>query len=216
MLSEAERYARQLTKTSLFRSVTEKQVREWLHTSDVSVEEYGAGSYLFSRTDTFNRLGIILRGSADVMRQSNDGMMHMSTLHKNDLFGAASLFSENETFVANIRCLEPVRVLIIKESEMLNLLCGNPTVLQNYLRYLNARIRFLNKRLDALSKNTVSARVLTFVSDEAKDHVYTVKSLTKLSETLCVSRATLYRALEALESSGQIRRNGKQITILEE
>ena len=216
MESETERYAHQLTKTSLFGHVPEKQIREWLNTSDVYVEEYKAKSFLFRKTDTKDHLGIILRGSADVFRSSSDGMMHMSTLRKNDLYGAASLFAKNDTYVTDIRCNESVRVLVISETELLKLLSGNQTVLQNYLRYLNERIRFLNKRLDAFSKNTVAARVLTFISAEAQNHVYSVKSFTKLSETLCISRATLYRAMEALESSGQIRRNRKQIMILEE
>ena len=51
---------------------------------------------------------------------------------------------------------------------------------------------------------------------EAKKGVYTVKNYTKLSEMLCLSRATLYRALDALESSGKIKREGKQIILLEE
>ena len=213
---KSERYARQLLKTNLFNGVPEKAIRAWLSSAEVSVEEYAVGAYLFRRSDTVYRLGILLRGSADVVRTSGDGKMHMSTLHKNDLFGAASLFGGDAEYVTDIRCNETARVLWIGEAEILRLLSENPTVLLNYLRYLNGRIRFLNKRLDALSKNTVSSRLYSYLSDEAVDRVYTVKNITKLSETLCVSRATLYRALETLESSGQIRRDGKQIIISEE
>ena len=42
-------------------------------------------------------------------------MMHMSTLSKNDLYGAASLFGGGTEFVTDIRCNERVRVLIIGE-----------------------------------------------------------------------------------------------------
>ena len=55
-----------------------------------------------------------------------------------------------------------------------------------------------------------------FFASESKEGVYYVKNYKKLSEMLCLSRATLYRALDALESSGKIKREGKQITILEE
>ena len=213
---DSERYARQLQKTSLFTGVPEKTVRAWLNSADVSVEEYTTEAYLFRKADTLDRLGILLRGSADVERMSSDGKMHMSTLKKNDLFGAASLFGGDASFVTDIRCNETVRVLWIPAAEVLQLLHENQTVLLNYLRYLNGRIRFLNRRLDALSKNTVAARLFSYLSDEAVDRVYTVKNVTKLSEMLCISRATLYRALETLEASGQIRRDGKQIMILSE
>ena len=212
---DSERYARQLSKTELFNGVAEKAIRAWLLGSTATVEEYASGAYLLKKADTVDRLGIVLRGSADVIRTSGDGKMHMSTLKRNHLFGAASLFGE-KAFVTDIQCNEPVRVLWIPETEMLRLLSENQTVLMNYLQYLNGRIRFLNRRLDALSKNTVSARVLTFLADEAVEHEYTLQNATKLSETLCISRATLYRALETLESSGQIHRFGKQIIITEE
>ena len=88
--------------------------------------------------------------------------------------------------------------------------------MKNYLSYLNGRIRFLNKRLDAFSKNTVALRIMTFLTEESVGNVYTVKSYTKLSEALCVSRATLYRALDVLENEHKIKRNGKEIQLTED
>ena len=213
---DAKRYARQLSKSILFEGVDENQIRDLLNRSAEFVEEYEAGEYLFRKNDTHDRLGIILRGSADVSRMSEDGMMYMSTLERNDLYGAASLFGGDMGYVTDIRCNEKTRVLVLGEEEMLSLLSENQTVLRNYLRYLNGRIRFLNRRLDAFSKNTVTAKLQVFFASESKEGVYCVKNYKKLSEMLCLSRATLYRALDALESSGKIKREGKQITILEE
>ena len=215
-IADAERYARQLSGTVLFNGVPEERIRAFLTESNVSIAEYLPGEYLFHKTDTNDRVGILLRGSAEVNRESSDGSMHMSTLKRNDLFGAASLCGGDKTFVTNIRCKERTRVLIIPEEEMLNLLSENRLVLRNYLCYLNGRIRFLNKRLDAFSKNTVSAKVMTYFASEANGRIYTVKSFTKLSESLCVSRATLYRALDALEEEHKIRRNGKEIELMED
>ncbi len=215
-ISDAERYARQLSATVLFRGVPEDRIRLWLIKANVSVEEYEAGEYLFRKSDTKDRIGILLRGRADVNRESSDGAMHMSTLKRNDLFGAASICGGGGSFVTNIRCRERTRVLIIPEAEMLELLSDNRAVLRNYLCYLNGRIRFLNQRLDAFSKNSVAARVMTFFAAEATGRKYTVQSFTKLSESLCVSRATLYRALDTLEEEHKIRRNGKEIELMED
>ena len=93
----------------------------------------------------------------------------MSTLKRNDLFGAASICGKDSGFVIDIRCNERSRALIIPEEEMLDLLSENRTVLKNYLSYLNGRIRFLNKRLDAFSKNTVALRIMTFLTEETVD-----------------------------------------------
>ena len=213
---DAERYTRQLASSVLFRGVDEDWIRGWLTHAHVAVSEYDSGEFLFRKSDTTDRIGILLRGTADVNRISEDGLMHMSTLKKNDLFGAASLCGGDESFVTDIRCNERARALIIPEDEMLDLLSMNKTVLRNYLSYLNGRIRFLNKRLDAFSKNSVAARIMTFFEAEAKNGIYCVRNYTKLSESLCISRATLYRALDALEEEHKIRRNGKEINLLEE
>lgn len=212
----AERYTHQLSGTVLFHGVKEDWIRAWLIRSDIFVAEYEAGEYLFCKSDVSDRLGILLRGSADVKRESSDGKMHMTTLQRNDLFGAASLFSKNEPYVTDICCNEPSRALIIPGETFLNLLSENRTVLANYLGYLNNRIRFLSKRLDAFSKNSVAGRIMTHLDAESKNGVCYVKNYTKLSESLCVSRATLYRALDVLEEEQKIRRNGKEITLLEE
>ena len=99
---------------------------------------------------------------------------------------------------------------------MLNLLSENRIVLRNYLCYLNSRIRFLNKRLDAFSKNSIASRIMTYFVSEKQNGIVRIKNYTKLSESLCVSRATLYRALDALEQEHKIQRNGKEIRLLEE
>ena len=96
-ITDAERYARQLCGTVLFKSVKEDMIRAWLLKADVSIEEYESGEYLFRKSDTTDRVGILLRGRADVNRESSDGSMHMSTLKRNDLFGAASLCGGDET-----------------------------------------------------------------------------------------------------------------------
>ncbi|MBQ1632568.1 MAG: Crp/Fnr family transcriptional regulator [Clostridia bacterium] len=215
-IADAERYAHQLNGTVLFRDVPEDRIRKWLYQSNVSIAEYDGGEYLYQKTDTTNRIGIMLRGSAEVNRKSRDGLMHMSVLKRNDLFGAASICGEDASFVTDIRARERTRVLIIPEEEMLNLLSDNRTVLKNYLSYLNGRIRFLNRRLDAFSKNTVAGRIMTLFTAESTGGVYTANSYTKLSESLCISRATLYRALDTLEKEHKIRRNGKVIELLEE
>ncbi len=213
---DVERYSRQLTDTVLFHGVPIDWIRSLLTQTDVMIREYEAGEFLLRKTDRCDHLGILLRGAADVSRVSKDGLMHMSFLRKNDLFGAASLFGGENTSVTDIRCVEKCRVLLISGDRMLDLLSENKEILCNYLRYLNGRIRFLSNRLDAFSKNTVAAKILTYLSAESSDGKCRIKNYTKLSESLCVSRATLYRALDALETEGKIKRNGKEIILLEE
>lgn len=209
----AKRYARQLTETALFQGVDVERVRAWLLEETITVSAYPSGAFLLTRDSTTHYLGVILRGSADVIRTGEDGLMHMSTLQRNDLFGAASLFGGELRYVIDVVCRTDVRVLRISEAQLLRLMRQEESVLTNFLHYLNSRIRFLNRRLDALSKNSVSAKLLAFLESEAVNGVYAAPSYTILSESLCISRATLYRALDTLITEGKVCRDGKKIII---
>lgn len=215
-IMDAKRYAKQVCQTMLFEGVEPGAVRDWLVLSGAEVVSYESGEPLFACGAKQHVLGILLRGTATVERTFSDGRMHMSELKKNDLYGAASLFGGEEGFVVNVRAKDACRVLLLSEESLLRLFREQEQVLKNYLHYLNTRIRFLNRRLDAFAKNTVSARVYSLLAMEAVDGVAAVHSLTELSDTLCISRATLYRALDTLCEEGKILRDGKKIILLEE
>lgn len=210
-----QRYMEQLTESILFQGCDPTELFNRLQENGALVKSFKTGTFLMRRGSEQHGIGILLRGSASVERRFDDGRMHMSRLRKNDLFGAATILGGQDAYVVDIRCTEPCRVLFLSEGGLLELLQEMPCVLKNYLRYLNGRIRFLNRRLDALSKNTVSAKLLCFLESETNDGTLLVRSFTELAESLCFSRATLYRALDTLCAEGKILREGKKIIILE-
>ena len=203
-------------KSALFAGLDAKTTEKMLSDPSVSTETYSQGAYLMRKDDPVHRLGILTRGQAVAERRSKDGMMHMSRLDPPDLFGAASLFNDQGVFVLDIRCVTDCEAILIPEETLMRWFGESQSVLRNYLRYLSKRIRFLNHRLDALSKNTVPAKLMShFLSVECRG-VIRVKSYTELAESLCLSRATLYRALDSLCKENKIRREGKRIYLLEE
>ncbi len=174
------------------------------------------GQYLLHRCSVEHMLGILLQGTAIVERTAKDSRMLMSRLHPGDLFGAASLFTPETDYVVDIRCLSDCRALLVPEELLFDWLHRNKTILKNYLSYLNKRIRFLNQRLDALTNPSAPMRLLSYLVDEAANGTVVVRSYTELSEILCISRPSLYRALDTLCGEGKLLREGKRIIILEE
>ncbi|MDO4853024.1 MAG: Crp/Fnr family transcriptional regulator [Clostridia bacterium] len=211
-----EKYLPQLLRSPLFCGCEKESITDWLSREKLHPISFRSGEYLMRRDSDRHMLGILLRGSAAVERKLPDGQMHMSRLIESDLFGAASIFCPQQEYVVDIRCLTDCKALFLTEEELLGWMQENPVLLKNYLCYLNSRIRFLNQRLDALSKSTVPSKLMTFFVNASKDGVYAVKSYTELANTLCLSRATLYRALDSLAGEGKILREGKKIILLEE
>lgn len=203
-------------KSKLFNGCESSDILAMLSKEGVSFVSYKAGEYIMRAQSNQHLFGILLKGNAVVERKSEDGLMHMSRLSSCDLFGAASVFSDETYYVVDIRCISDCKVISITEDQLIEWFQENASVMKNYLRYLNSRIRFLNHRLDALSKNNVSSKLMSHFITESKNGVYLVNSYTELSEMLCLSRATMYRALDSLCEEGKIARDGKKITLLEE
>ena len=197
-------------KTFLFAGIPEEKIASLLGFSGVRVEHYEKDQVIFDRADTERALGIILYGTCVVTKESENGKMPMSVLRQTDLFGAASLFHDEEAYVARVMAQESTWVLLISEEALRSMMQMDFRVTENYLRYLTARIRFLSGRLDGFLPQSVEERVLNHIKTRAEDGLYDSEwNVTQLADALRISRTTLYRAMDKLVSNGKIERHGR-------
>ena len=197
-------------KTFLFAGIPEEQIASLLGFCGVRVEHYEKDQVIFDRADTERALGIILYGTCVVTKESENGKMPMSVLRQTDLFGAASLFHDEEAYVARVMAQESTWVLLISEEALRSMMQMDFRVTENYLRYLTARIRFLSGRLDGFLPQSVEERVLNHIKTRAEDGLYESEwNVTQLADALRISRTTLYRAMDKLVSNGKIERHGR-------
>ena len=203
-------YASFAGKTFLFSGISEAEIYALLASDGVRVGHYERDQVIFDRADTAHALGIILYGSCVVTKESENGSMPMSVLRQADLFGAASLFHEEEAYVARVMAQESTWVLLISEVALRSMMQRDFRVTENYLRYLTARIRFLSGRLDEFLPQNVEERVLNHIKTRAENGLYESQwSVTHLASALRISRTTLYRAMDKLVSEGKIERHGR-------
>ena len=83
---------------------------------------------------------------------------------------------------------------------------------ENYLRYLTGRIRFLSNRLQSLAQAGAEGKLARYLLANGQGGSVTCTA-SGLAQRLGISRASLYRAFEALENSTLIVRRGKTILI---
>ena len=92
------------------------------------------------------------------------------------------------------------------------LLGEEPLLRRNYLRYLSGRIRFLSGRLQSVTQSGSEGKLARYLLANAVDGPVNI-SATDLARQLGLSRASLYRAFDALEQADLIRRSGKAIEV---
>lgn len=154
-------------------------------------------------------LGLVCAGRVQVSKET----LIVSSLFPGELFGAAALFQEGEDYATTLTALTDCRVVLLPQEAVAQLLRESPKFAENYVRYLSGRIRFLSRRLDAVSAGSAEGKLAQYLLAAADADGQVTISATRLSATLGVGRATLYRAFEALERENGIEREGKVIRI---
>lgn len=223
-VSQLVRHLPLLQEQFLFQGLPEEELPALLCMPGTHIARIPAGKPLLPQEGYAPLLGILLRGAAvvekyiapdDPTAAALPGILRVSELAPGALYGMASLFlgEAQRPFPTRITALKSCAALIIPEDTFRSMLQQNFRLAENYIRYLTERIYFLNTRIDGLILPTVPQRLLLYLQQNAVDGCLH-HSLTQLAQALNISRATLYRALEALEQAGSIRREGRRIELL--
>lgn len=199
----------------LFSGVSRALLESIPEAEGFSVETFSAGSYVMRRGDTARRLGILMSGAAEVEKHKGDTRMLVNILRRGDITGASTLFLPQGAAVNALYTRQGCTLLYISEALLLSLMRQSFTLAENYMRYLTGRVHFLDSRMESLAAPTACGALYSHILQNASDGLFCPQSsMAALATTLSLSRASLYRALDALESTGAVRREGKQIRIL--
>ncbi|MEG1547168.1 MAG: Crp/Fnr family transcriptional regulator [Clostridia bacterium] len=177
--------------------------------------KYGAGLCIMEEGEAVRKLGIILDGEAAVYKGAGEAQLLMSILRNGSLIGAATLFSRDAHAATRIRAKHACSVLYFMEETIKTLMQENFNFTQGYLSYLTERIHFLTGRIESIGCTNASDKLYNYLlknSEDGETHLFT--GMMGLADALSMSRASLYRVMDELESAKRIRRDGKTIYIL--
>lgn len=201
-----------LTRTFLFRGAPEELILRWTGDERCRMTEAERGEIIYEPHRFRRCLGVLLSGRVQVTK----GELLVSRLDSGDLFGAAALFNEREDYAVTLTARTRCRLLLFPQELVEEMLGKEALLAVNYIRYLSGRIRFLDRKLEGLLAGSAEQKLSRYLLEREKDGVAELEgSITSLSARLNVSRASLYRALDALTEAGIIRREERSIHILD-
>ena len=208
--AKPSQYWREASLSPLFEGLGEEVVRSALENEQIRIKSCTAGHEL----DVRGELGILISGTARVTKQADGHEVIMSDLTQGALLGAAGLFSGETLPVTRIRTKERSKILLIPEEVLRQLMTETPAVMENYIRYLTGRIRFLTARIDGFIRPSVRDRLLNHISKNAVEGQFILPGgMNALAKQLSVSRPSLYRVVGELEEEGILLRK-KDVLIL--
>jgi len=209
--AKPEQYWQEASLSPLFEGLDEASIRSALEYDGIYVRNIAVGNEL----DVKGELAILISGTTRVTKRAGGHEVIMSDLTPGALLGAVGLFSEETQPVTRIRTRERSRILLIPEDVLRSLMTQNPTVMENYIRYLTGRIRFLTARIDGFIRPSVRDRLLHHIEKHAVEGRYELPSgMNALAKQLSVSRPSLYRVVGELIEEGILLREKNALILL--
>ena len=196
-----------LKDSFLFTGTDEDAFKNALYSDECCIESFFPGEAISD-----GGIGVILSGSLKVMSQSGKSRLIMRFLSHGEIFGVSALFS-SDGYATELYSVSESRVAFFSQAFMEQIMSADYSVAENYIRFLSGRIRFLNRKIACLAAGTVEESLVLHLLDSGGSSLY-VESFSSLAELIGVGRASLYRALDKLESDGLIARSLHEITIL--
>ncbi len=198
-----------LSETDLFSVLSEDELSS-LSGGYCEIRRFAKGDTVFSDSNGEKCIGIILTGRATVKKEH----IIISQLKSGDIFGAVTLYNKSEHFVNTIVAKTDCTTAFISKEGVEYLIESNSRFSKKYIEYLSDRIYFLNSKIKAYTTPEAENKLFNYlngISDggEVKLEI----KMTELAGLLNLSRASLYRAFDELQTSGKIIKNGKNIIL---
>lgn len=208
-------YSSFLKNTFLFKGVTEEEISDLLRDIVLEEKNYSKGETIICPDGFERKLGIVLKGECLVARHASGGFVPLNTIKASESFGILTVFSPREDFPTMVTAKKSVSVLFFSENEVRHLIESSPKVSMNIIEFFARKVSFLNDKIASFSGGSIEEKLAGYILEQQKRN----NSLSfdfnkkKSSEALNCGRASLYRAISALESEGLISFENKKIII---
>ncbi len=173
-------------------------------------EKFSKGEEIYNHSKFNQAIGIILSGKAEAV----DGGLLKRSFVAGDVFGAAALFGNEDSYISRIIAKSDLEIQFIDENMLKGLFKSYPDTAVNYIEFLSQRVRFLNRRINLFSRKGASAKLYQFLSENAdKNNTYIADNMSKLAALTSIGRTSLYRAMDELTEAKMIEKCGTAIIV---
>ncbi len=206
-----------LTLTPYTDVIKDEMLREIARRGDVRA--FPALSTLLREGDTTDAFYILLSGRVKVFGTDSKGReVVYNTMGPGEYFGELSLDGSSRS--ASVQCLEPVKCVMVRGTDMREFLGQHPDFALHLIRHLIALLRRSTDSVKSLALDDVYSRLAKLLQEMAEPdtsgRLVVPHKLTQqdLAERVGASREMISRILQQLVKGGYIERQGRRMVLL--
>jgi len=186
----------------LFSGLAPERCREVLALCTPQVIRRKRGEALCTPEEFPRALTLITEGRCDVLQ----GTTVLNTLHAGDCFGIVSLYSARPVYPTTVLARRETAAILLLLEDIERMVRMEPEIAINMVRFLTGRVEFLEERTATFAEPSVEKRLAAHLLRKADPDGTVTINRKHTAQMLGCGRASLYRALDALEEKHLISR----------
>ena len=208
--------------SALFAGVDEQSCRNMLECFGAYERRFGAGQTILTCGEQQDMIGVLLTGSAELIRLHPDGSRTvLETMDAGSVFGEELAFTGFCDGSAVIACREDCRILFMRYDQITkrceNACACHSQVVTNLFQLLSKKSLHLSRRVEVLSCRSIREKLLCFCRQQAdlsgSASFPLPFSLSALAEYLSVDRSAMMRELKKMREEMLVTITGRQVTL---
>ncbi|MDL2238412.1 Crp/Fnr family transcriptional regulator [Christensenellaceae bacterium OttesenSCG-928-K19] len=203
-----------ILKSPLFGGIRRGELVGMLDCLRASVRDYPKDAAIFLAGGPATRVGFLLRGNAQVVREDVFGNRTILTsLAQGDMFGEVFACAEVETLPVSVMAAGKCVVLLLDYKKLLTTCSSSCAfhnrMIENMMRILAQKNLRLNEKIEAVSARGTRAKLLTYLAAQARragSPAFTIPfNRQELADYLAVDRSAMSAELGRMQGEGLLR-----------
>lgn len=206
-------YFNVLMRNKLFEGISGPDLNSMLDCLNPRLCDYDRNDYIAFAGEKSESIGIVVQGSAAVLKEDADGnRVIMALLKPGDMFGEMAVFSGKPVWPANVKAQEKCTICFIQSEKIIgtckNVCQWHTVLIQNLLKTISEKALLLNRKVEYLTIKSMRGRISAFLLEQYKktgnNPINLPMNRNELAEFLNVSRSSMSRELCRMRDEGLI------------
>ena len=216
-------YIETLRRTQLFSGVSNSEISAMLGCLQARSCTFKKGEYVFREGEHIDNITILVEGKLLIQRDDYWGNRSIvNVLRVGEMFGEAYVAPESGSLLNDVIAEDDSTVIFFDVRRILTV-CStacqfHSRVVQNLFFAISEKNRKLVQKIGHMSKRSTRAKLLSYLSEEAKRHNnshFTIPfTRQQLADFLCVDRSAMSNELCKMRDEGLLAFDKNQFTLL--
>lgn len=218
-----EKYIEILKRTQLFSGVSDSEISAMLSCLQAQLLTFKKGEYVYREGEHLDNISVLVKGK--LLVQNNDFWGNrniINAIHVGEMFGEAYVAPESGVLPNDVVAEEDSAVIFFNVRKILTVCSSacrfHSMVIQNLFFAISEKNRKLVQKIGHMSKRSTRAKLLSYLSQEAKkhnsNHFIIPFTRQQLADFLCVDRSAMSNELCKMRDEELLKFDRNQFTLL--